>query len=167
MNLFYPLPQVYQKNVPPGEGAKIWIVQLWTYIFSMVILPGPCYILDILIVCCASTSAAGRGGERADTCREIVRAVSQPSPLESQWGCWLHIFRAACGLYDSCEEPRNRFNSFDRVFITKPMVCSRIQQVMLRGEGRCLRFYSPCPPNPLHLHPSLSFLLLSLSPHTS
>lgn len=34
MNLFYPLPQVYKKNVPPGVGAKIWIVQLWTYIFK-------------------------------------------------------------------------------------------------------------------------------------
>lgn len=87
MNLFYPLPQVYKKNVSPGEGAKIWIVQLWTYIFSMVILPGPCYILGILIVYCTLTFATGRGGERADTCREIGRNVLQPSSVEFQNCC--------------------------------------------------------------------------------
>lgn len=80
MNPFYPLPQVYQKNVPPGEGAKIWIVQLWTYISSMVILPAPCYILGILIVCCA----AGRGGERDDAYREAWSAVLKLSLLEEQ-----------------------------------------------------------------------------------
>lgn len=156
MNPFYPLPQVYQKNVPPGEGAKIWIVQLWTYIFSMVILLAPCYIVDILIVCCASKSAAGRGGERANACRETGRAVLQPSLLEQQWGCAVTSSDQPALPADGCREPCNRSNLQDHTFFTKHVVHSHTRQAMLCAVGRgLLCSCSPSPVSKVHLFPLL------------